>query len=300
MQVGFAGVRWTEDAGRPPETDFREQKVSNRPVLLRSKGAMVSDCVKVVHRGWQVRSGKMTVSDLIAQNLLRAVFQPIFRFADGDVFGYEALIRGPRGSPLESPLALLAAAGREGLSIEFERKAARLCLERFIELKLPGRIFLNYSATALTALVQDWQQVLPRLKAYGFAFERIVVELTERVWIANPEQFTASVSLIRQCGVGFAMDDYGTAQSSLSLWVALRPEFVKIDKYFITNVAKDPIKYEALRSVMRFAFSTQTKLIAEGVESEEDMKVVRDLSGRGFSLRAQPRFRLSTCPPMRV
>jgi diguanylate cyclase (GGDEF)-like protein len=81
------------------------------------------------------------------------------------------------------------------------------------------------------------------------------------------------------------MDDYGTAQSSLSLWVGLRPEFVKIDKYFVSNVARDPLKYEALRSITRFAFGTQTQLVAEGVENGEDMKVVRDLGisfGQGF------------------
>jgi diguanylate cyclase (GGDEF)-like protein len=230
-------------------------------------------------------STRLTVSDLIAQKLLSVVFQPIFRLADGEVFAYEALIRGPQGSVLEHPQALLEAAGREDLSIEFERTAARLCLERFIELKLPGRIFLNYSADTLAALVQDWEQVLPRLRAYGFAIERIVIELTERVWIANPEQFKASIAVIRQCGVGFAMDDYGTAQSSLSLWVGLRPEFVKIDKYFVSNVARDPLKYEALRSITRFAFGTQTQLVAEGVENGEDMKVVRDLGisfGQGF------------------
>src|ERR1700709_2789136 len=86
-------------------------------------------------------STRLTVSDLIAQKLLSVVFQPIFRLADGEVFAYEALIRGPQGSVLEHPQALLEAAGREDLSIEFERTAARLCLERFIELKLPGRIF---------------------------------------------------------------------------------------------------------------------------------------------------------------
>jgi diguanylate cyclase (GGDEF)-like protein len=227
----------------------------------------------------------MTVSALIEQNLLSAVFQPIFRFADGDVFGYEALIRGPQGSTLEYPQALLEAAERENLSTEFERTAARVCLERFIELKLPGRLFLNYSTTTLPALTQDWERVVPWLKAYGFAIGRIVIELKERVWIASPEQFAASVSVIRQCGVGFAIDDYGTAQSSLSLWVGLRPEFVKIDKYFVANVARDPMKYEALRSIMRFAFGTQTQLIAEGVENEEDMKVIRDLGiafGQGF------------------
>jgi diguanylate cyclase (GGDEF)-like protein len=105
------------------------------------------------------------------------------------------------------------------------------------------------------------------------------------VRIAIPEQFKTSLSSIRQSGVGFALDDYGTAQSGLSLWVGLRPEFVKIDKYFVANAARDPIKYKALRSIMRFAFDTDTTLIAEGVESEEDMKVVRDLGipfGQGF------------------
>jgi diguanylate cyclase (GGDEF)-like protein len=227
----------------------------------------------------------MTVSDLIDQNLLRAVFQPICRFADGEIFGYEALIRGPHGSTLEHPQALLEAAEREDLRVEFERTAARLCLERFIEQELPGRIFLNYSADALASLVEDWQQVLPRQKAYGFAIARIVIELTERVEIANPEQFKAGLAYIKQCGLSFALDDYGTSHSGLRLWVELRPDFVKVDKYFVTNIARDPIKYEALRSTMRFAFGTETTLIAEGVESEDDMKVVRDLGipfGQGY------------------
>jgi hypothetical protein len=70
---------------------------------------------------------------------------------------------------------LLKAAGREDLSIEFGRKAACLCLERFIEPKMPRLIFLNYRANALATLVQDSQPVLLRLEAYGFAIQRIVL-----------------------------------------------------------------------------------------------------------------------------
>lgn len=227
----------------------------------------------------------MTVSDLIEQKLLGAAFQPIFRFADGEIFGYEALVRGPQGSALEHPQALFEAAGREDLTVEFERTAARVCLERFIELKLPGRIFLNCSADALAALWQDWEHVLPRLKACGFAIERIVIELTERVPIADPKQFKTDLSLARQCGLSLALDDYGTAHSNLNLWVKLRPDFVKVDKYFVANVARDPMKYDVLRSILRLAFGTGTQLIAEGMESEEDMKVVRDIGipfGQGF------------------
>jgi diguanylate cyclase (GGDEF)-like protein len=265
------------DNNRKPEA-----RVSDSSTAFERQRDTTAQCVNLQP---SAELTHLSVSDLIAKNLLRAVFQPIFSFAGGEILGYESLIRGPQGSTLECPLALREAAGREDLSIEFERSAARIGLERFIELKLPGRIFLNYSAAALAALVQDWEHVLPQLKGYGFATDRIVIEITERAWIANPEQFAASVSLIRECGVGFAMDDYGAAQSSLSLWVALRPEFVKIDKYFITNVARDPMKYEALRSIMRFAFGTGTRLIADGVEKEEDMKVVRDLGisfGQGF------------------
>jgi hypothetical protein len=66
-------------------------------------------------------------------------------------------------------------------------------LERFIELKMPGLIFLNYGANALATLVQDWQPVLPRLEAYGFALQRTVV--------VRRSASTASPSPTQRCNV---------------------------------------------------------------------------------------------------
>ena len=74
------------------------------------------------------RSTAPRIEELIARRELSAVFQPIINFEDGAILGYEGLIRGPAGSPLEAPFALFAQALTEGCSIELERAAARTCI----------------------------------------------------------------------------------------------------------------------------------------------------------------------------
>lgn len=92
------------------------------------------------------RSAAPRVEELIARRELSAVFQPIIDFENGAILGYEGLIRGPAGTPLEAPFALFAQALAEGCTIELERAAARTCIEAFARLDFDGKLFLNFSA----------------------------------------------------------------------------------------------------------------------------------------------------------
>ncbi|QCX51325.1 diguanylate cyclase (plasmid) [Ralstonia pseudosolanacearum] len=87
---------------------------------------------------------------------LRAVFQPIFRLSTSEVLGYEALLRGPAGSAIESPAALfaLALARDTGNAIALEIAAARIAVRAFSSLRLPGKLFLNFSAQAMRRLLE--------------------------------------------------------------------------------------------------------------------------------------------------
>ncbi|WP_321952590.1 EAL domain-containing protein [Paraburkholderia bannensis] len=223
------------------------------------------------------------IEALIAQRQLRAVFQPIVDFDDGAILGYEGLIRGPLGTPLESPAALFAQATEAGCTTALERAAAEACIDAFNTLGCNGKLFLNFSATALCQLASMGVDTLfARIDAH-----RVVIELTEQSAIADLRDFAPVVATLRAAGAQFALDDYGSANASMNVWVQLQPDVVKIDRFFIQDIANTALKFEAVRAMQHFAQASGARLVAEGIENEADLLVLRDMgieSGQGFFL----------------
>jgi diguanylate cyclase (GGDEF)-like protein len=240
------------------------------------------------------RTAAPRVEELIARRELSAVFQPIVEFEDGAILGYEGLIRGPAGTSLEAPFALFSQALAEGCAIELERAAARTCIEAFARLDIAGKLFLNFSAGAVRQLVAAREDTLALLRECGINSQRIVVELTEQSAIPDVAGFAPVIAALRATGAQFALDDYGTANASMNLWVRLQPDVVKIDRFFIHDIASDPLKFEAVRAMQHFAAASGAQLVAEGIENEADLLVVRDMGigcGQGFFFgrpQAQP------------
>ena len=225
------------------------------------------------------------IEELIARRDLSAVFQPIIDFEGGAILGYEGLIRGPAGTPLETPFALFSQALAEGCAIELERAAARTCIEAFAKLDFDGKLFLNFSASAIHQLADAREDTLALLRHRGIDPRRIVIELTERSTILDVGNFLPLIAALRTAGAQFALDDYGTANASMNLWVRLQPDVVKIDRFFIHDIAGDPLKFEAVRAMQHFAQASGAQLVAEGIENEADLIVVRDMGigcGQGF------------------
>ncbi len=242
-----------------------------------------------------ISPGQSNVAELIARRTLSAVFQPIVDFEDGTVLGFEGLIRGPAGSALEAPGALFAQAAREGLSVALEHAAARTCVAAFASLECEGKLFLNFSADALVAMGETRERTVTWLNQYGLGLDRVVLELTEQCEIADVPRFVVAVGALRDIGIQFALDDYGTANASMSLWVTLQPDVVKIDRFFIHDIANDPLKFEAVRAMQHFAGASGARLVAEGIENAADLIVVRDMGialGQGFFI-GRPDARVS-------
>jgi EAL domain-containing protein (putative c-di-GMP-specific phosphodiesterase class I)/GGDEF domain-containing protein len=225
------------------------------------------------------------IEDLIARSELSAVFQPIVDFEDGAILGYEGLIRGPHGTTLETPYALFAQAAAEGSVIALERAAAHTCIEAFAKLSYDGKLFLNFSAGAIRELASERDDTFAMLRDVGVDADRIVIELTEQSAIPDVGSFLPAISMLRTAGAQFALDDYGTANASMNLWVRLQPDVVKIDRFFIHDIASDPLKFEAVKAMQHFAAASGARLVAEGIENEADLIVVRDMGigcGQGY------------------
>ncbi len=219
----------------------------------------------------------VSVAECMEEQLLRVVFQPIGTLSSGEVLGYEALTRGPAGSRLESPQALLEQAQREGCMVALERFTARLSVSTFAKVQLPGKLFLNLSAAAIREIAWDKDNVWAFLGTMQFPHERIVIELTEQACPNPLSTLRDALHVIRESGAQLALDDYGTGNANLSLWIGLRPDYVKVDRSIANGVSKSPFRLEVLRSLHSIARAGHAQLIAEGLENREDLAVCRNL-----------------------
>ena len=230
-----------------------------------------------------------TAQELLGAGLLRAHYQPIVQLKDGKVVAHESLIRLPANSALRTPDDFFRAARAEGITV----KAEQACLDEGIRAwaarKPDTRLFLNLSAFAIIEMVDRLTVagLMRALHAASISPAALVIEITEHEHVADLPRLVATAAELRAAGLRFALDDFGDGRSSLRLWAELRPEIVKIDKYFIHDVATEPVKVQTLRGLTRFAETFGTTLVAEGIETEDELRVVRDLGielGQGWFL----------------
>lgn len=239
---------------------------------------------------------------VLRESGLHSVFQPIVHLADQAICAHEALIRGPRDTPLQSPDALLRAAAAEHLSDEFETACVVTALRHWGQAKMPGRLFVNLSATALTHLMslRGREAILQLINGFGVLPRMLVVEITEHERVDNMDHLAEVVREVRSAGVALALDDFGNARSSLRLWSQLKPEFVKIDKYFTKDISQHGDKLKTIQALQQIAEVFGTSLIAEGIETAQDLRVLRDLGldyGQGYFLGRPDADPLQTLAP---
>lgn len=242
-----------------------------------------------------------SVRQLIEQHALVAHFQPIVDLPDARVHGHEALVRTPAGCAWPNPDALFAAARAEGVAIALELECLRSALRCWSRSPMGGRLFVNLSASALLQMLREHglESAAALMQARGVAASSVVVELTEHEHVRDVAALVDAATQLRRHGVAVALDDFGDGRSSLRLWSELRPEVVKIDKYFINDLTRQGNKLQTLRALLHIAETFGTRLVAEGIETLDDLRVVRDLGirfGQGWALGRPQAEALSTVP----
>ena len=253
--------------------------IQHNELMNESISLTASDCGNI--NGY----GNTPLYEILQQRKLTALFQPILDLSSGEFLGYEGLIRGPADSPLHSPVNLFHAASQQGLSLELEMLCRQVVLETFARLNLPGNLFLNVSPETLTHPSFKNGQTLEFLTQLGISPERVIIEITENQPTFDFVAMRSALLHYRSMGFKIAIDDLGEGFSSLRLWSELRPEFIKIDMHFVQGVDTDPIKQQFLKSIQQIALSCDTHVIAEGVETEAELKVVRGIGialGQGY------------------
>lgn len=211
---------------------------------------------------------------LIEFKLLTPVFQPIVAVENPRIIGYEALIRGPNDSPLHKPDALFAVARESRLLALLEFACREVSCERFAALNLPGKLFLNMSPISFTD--SQYRDGVTReiLQRVGLSAERLVFELTESQPLDELDLLRVASDHFQRQGFAVALDDLGAGYAGLRVWSELCPDYVKIDRHFISGIDKDPVKREFVRAMLDIAHRMGHKAIAEGIETAAEFSTL--------------------------
>jgi EAL domain-containing protein (putative c-di-GMP-specific phosphodiesterase class I) len=116
---------------------------------------------------------------------------------------------------------------------------------------------------------------------------RVLVEVTEHLVAEQPDVLAGAMERLRALGVRFAVDDAGAGYSGLNQMVRLAPDVIKLDRFLITGIDRDPARQALAFAAASFAARTRTRLIAEGIETATELATLRALGvgyGQGFHL----------------
>jgi EAL domain-containing protein (putative c-di-GMP-specific phosphodiesterase class I) len=222
---------------------------------------------------------------MISESRVRSVFHPIVRILDRGVVGHEALTRPVGEHPFDSVEELFAFAESTELLTDFERLCRTVAIRSAAQ--LPGRrlLFLNASARAVED--PEWSNgaIEALLAKSGLSPKDVVVEITERLAVTSHDTFSGVLRSFKQRGFRVAVDDMGAGYASLQSLFSIEPEFLKFDVSLVRDIHKSSIKRSLLESLRTLADKIKARVIAEGIEVEEERATLISLGvelGQGF------------------
>jgi diguanylate cyclase (GGDEF)-like protein len=247
-----------------------------------------------------IQRDKTLLQEIILTDSLLPLYQPIVHLGNSEIFGFEALTRGPRKSPLESPKALFTVADEVNLTFELDRACFRGALRGAAGLEPVHRLFVNLLPLSFYDASFVEKEAATLLDAAALTPANVVFEITERLAIENFASFRQALAGYTAMGFGVAIDDVGTRHSNLETVMSLRPHFLKISDVLTRGIARSTVKREMFRSLGKIAEAIDAVVVAEGIETPDDLAVLRDLGvhyGQGYFLARPgapfPRLRAS-------
>jgi diguanylate cyclase (GGDEF)-like protein len=279
--IGVATMRRGRNV--EPADLFRQADIA----MYRAKDAG-RNCLALYHESMQERlKHRMAIETALhgalEQRELRLYHQPIVDTGSGRVSGFEALMRWQRSDgSLMSPAEFIPVAEESGIITSIGAWAlleALTQLRTWIDDDVVGpttNVSVNVSARQLAdpAFCDVVEEALTRS---GLPAHLLWLEVTETMMINNPELAKDTLTRIRSTGVRIALDDFGTGYSSLSLLQQFPIQRVKIDRAFVKGVAESSNDRSLVRTIIAMGSSMGLDIVAEGVETVEQLKMLRKL-----------------------
>ena len=231
------------------------------------------------------RTLELDLRGAVTRNEFELYYQPVFDLKAGKIFGFEALLRWHhpvRG--LVAPIEFIAIAEETGLIVTIGEWVLRTAC--FEAKNWPGEIHLavnlspvQFNKGNLVATVKA------ALDASGLRSNRLELEITESVLLQNTTTTLTALHQLHAMGIAVAMDDFGTGYSSLSYLRSFPFDKIKIDQSFVRDIVADQELMSIVRAVIALARSLHIKTTAEGVETIEQLDMLREegcTEGQGY------------------
>lgn len=225
----------------------------------------------------------------IERNQFQVYYQAQVKLESSDILAAEALIRWEHPEwGMVSPNEFISMAEETGFIINLGNwMLHEVCknYKNWMEQGMaPIKVSVNYSS------IQFYERhfvdnIISIIKEYELNPHFLIMEITESVFMKNPEKAISDIKQLQSVGIQVALDDFGTGFSSLSYLNSFNIDILKIDRSFIKNVMMDDASTIITRSVIDLAQELRIKLVAEGIENQEQLDYLKDLncySGQGF------------------
>jgi EAL domain-containing protein (putative c-di-GMP-specific phosphodiesterase class I) len=227
---------------------------------------------------------------LHAPETISTVFQPIVSLSDGRTVGFESLSRF-RAEPQRPPDKWIAEAHVVGLGLEIEVE----CVRRAMALRhtLPAGSYLSVNMSPDAILAPEMEDALGGADLAG-----LVIEITEHEAVGDYARLSSRLADYRGRGALVAIDDAGAGHASMRHVTQLNPDYIKIDRSLIHDIHLDHAKRALVRSMVTLEKELGAAIVAEGIESAEELSTLRSLGvpyGQGYLL-ARPKPAATPAP----
>ncbi len=229
----------------------------------------------------------------LSERALSLVYQPLYELGSGQLKGFEALSRWnhPELGAI-SPATFVPIAEESGMIIELTRGIVEDACRQLRTWQTDNPAFADLSVHVNVAAkdVADPDfvtRVKSALHATGLQPQHLVIELTENILMAQLSAAMETLTSLRELGIGLSVDDFGTGYSSLSHLSVLPIDSLKIDMSFVRNLRPDSNEAAVVRAIILLGTSLGKEVIAEGIETQEQLDILRELGcegGQGYFL----------------
>jgi diguanylate cyclase (GGDEF)-like protein/PAS domain S-box-containing protein len=228
----------------------------------------------VSHLSWNDR-----ILHALENNLMDLQFQGIYSTADRSLTHFEVLVRmrdKDDRSLLLMPGQFIPVAEKSGKILEIDRWVLRESIQMLGELESIPALAVNISGRSFNEPTLP-QYIAEQLKYHGVSPRRLLVELTETSAVSDLHDAQRFIEALRQTGCGVCLDDFGTGFSSFAYLKHLQADSVKIDGLFIRNLPNDYDNQLFVKAIVAVARGMRKTTIAECVEDEETLKMLKNL-----------------------
>ncbi|MBS2968603.1 EAL domain-containing protein [Metabacillus sp. KIGAM252] len=211
-------------------------------------------------------------------------FQPIVNLESGKIFGYESLLRS--FDPPVSPFKLFDTAIKTGMQSILDRRARELAIiARSNKIQRGVKSFINFIPSSIYNPEHCLQHTFKMVKQYGVSPDDLIFEVVETEKISDMEHLKSILETYRANGMKVALDDMGSGYSTYEVLENLKPDFVKIDREYITDCHKNYGKQTFLKNVQALANDLSITVLAEGIETEDEYTFLQSIGiplGQGY------------------